>query len=113
MKKIFALIFMTMLLAASMGHADGNYQNQQLTQWVESEITRATHSMSYGDSQEDRALMSVGNESSWFLKNFLLRIRAQFGIDVIGLVQFQVVPELEMIFNRDFPAGYEGWKPQP
>ena len=47
----------------------------------------------------------------WMLRRFWLRVRAKFGIEVPGLAEFDVIPEVEMLWENQTPEGYEIYKP--
>lgn len=70
----------------------------------------ALTSQSLGKAENACILSSAQNES-FYLQNFLLRVRAHFGIDVPLFLKFQIVPELELVFQRSLPEGWGSYRP--
>jgi hypothetical protein len=52
-------------------------------------------------------------EDAWYFRTFLLRTRFQAGFQIPGFVKFVVVPEVEMVWQRDFPDGWGAYAPKP
>jgi hypothetical protein len=50
-------------------------------------------------------------DEEFFLRRFWLRVRAKFGIEVPGLAEFDVIPEVEMLWEKQTPEGYEIYRP--
>ena len=111
MKNIMSILFALAVMATSQAHAT---PSAELTNWLKHQIQSANQSM---QEEESSGLMSTGrtasNDERMFLKNFLLRLRMQFGIAIPGFASFQVQPEAELIFQRQNPQGWENYKPHP
>lgn len=60
------------------------------------------------DSINDPDLLS---ESDWYWKRILLRLRAKVGFDVPFFADLKVVPELELVWQRNSPEGWQDYKP--
>lgn len=62
-------------------------------------------------SVETNSSMSAANdEDGYFFKRFWLRIRARIERDIPGLAGFAVVPEIEILWEKQNPDGWEGYK---
>ncbi|MEO5970760.1 MAG: hypothetical protein ABIQ95_12610 [Bdellovibrionia bacterium] len=57
------------------------------------------------------AQYTESNEESWYFQNFWLRVRLPLGFSIPSLVNFQIIPELELLFRRDIPAGWQKYHP--
>lgn len=51
-----------------------------------------------------------GNEA-WTLQNFWLRMRPRGGFDMPGIGEALLIPELELLWQRDLPEGWELYTP--
>lgn len=53
---------------------------------------------------------SSGDDDMFFLRRFWLRVRPKAIFSLPGLVKIQIIPELEMLWERPLPEGYTGFK---
>lgn len=53
----------------------------------------------------------VKADEEYFFRRFWLRLRGKVGIQLPGIYNLQVIPEMEMLFERTLPDGYTGYKP--
>lgn len=51
------------------------------------------------------------DQESWYFRNFWLRLRPKFTIEVPWVAKFQVIPEVELLWQRALPEGYSNYKP--
>ena len=52
---------------------------------------------------------SVGGE--WYYRRFWLRFRPRVAVAIPGVAKLEIVPELETLWQRDLPEGWEPYKP--
>ena len=50
-------------------------------------------------------------EEMYYLRRFMVRLKAKFGIEVPWIASFTVNPEIELVFLREYPEGWETYKP--
>lgn len=50
-------------------------------------------------------------EDYWFLRRFLLRLRPQVALDLVGFGNLKLMPEVELVWERTYPDGWETYKP--
>lgn len=63
-----------------------------------------------GEKELPTPKLDSEKESTFFLKRFWLRIRPRAVFTLPGLVSIQVIPEVEMLWERATPAGWTGYK---
>ena len=44
-----------------------------------------------------------GEAQAWYLRNFWLRIRGKYGFQIPEFATLQIIPEVEMLWQRDWP----------
>lgn len=98
--KILAIALLTMLpvFQATAGDA-----MPELTKYLKTEIENASRSL-------DEAGTEVADEA-YFLRRWLIRVQAPFGIKVSWIAKFQIVPEVELVWQRQYPDGWTDYKP--
>ena len=57
--------------------------------------------------------LTRATEDSWYFRRFWLRVRPKFSFGVPGLTALEIVPELELLWQRDLPDGWKTYKPAP
>lgn len=62
------------------------------------------------ESQEN-LLADQGNQEKWILKNLYLRVRAKLGFEIPVFAKFQVIPEMEILWQKPNPSGWDNYKP--
>jgi hypothetical protein len=50
-------------------------------------------------------------DEDWYYRRFWMRVRAPVGITVPWIATFQIIPEVEMLWERDYPSGWSTYKP--
>ena len=82
---------------------------EDLSVFLEQQITRMeTGAMPATASDE----ASSQDDSMYFLRRFWLRVRAKAAFKIPGMVKIQVVPEVEVLWERPLPDGWTGYKPK-
>lgn len=94
------LVLFALLLSSNAFAADlSSYLDQQLTMMETS-----------GAQQLPAPQVSPDDDSAFFLKRFWLRVRPKAIFSLPGVVKLQVIPELEMLWERPTPEGWTGYK---
>lgn len=58
------------------------------------------------------AKQTVGAPSEdWFFRRFLLRLRLSAGLSVPLLFKVKIIPEVELVWDRDLAEGWSTYKP--
>ena len=73
------------------------------------EMLDSTESAVNRCSSEDASAAETSHE--WFYRRFWLRFRPRVSFAVPGFAKLEIVPEIEMLWQRDLPAGWEVYKP--
>jgi hypothetical protein len=47
----------------------------------------------------------------WYFRRIWLRVRAKTGVDIPGLASIQLIPEVEFLWEQNYPEGWEKYKP--
>ena len=47
----------------------------------------------------------------WFFRRFFLRLRPQIALDIPAFANLKLIPEVELIWERSYPDGWETYKP--
>ncbi len=102
MKKLLPL-FLTVLVFSSQASAD-----LSLTDFVRGEIE--TLDSAFTDMAAIEGTAPTQNED-FILRRFWLRVRAKVGLTVPGFANFEVIPDVEMLWEREVPDGWETYKP--
>ena len=50
-------------------------------------------------------------QEGWYFRSFWLRLRGDIGFEVPGFAKVTVVPETELLLQRELPDGWETYKP--
>ena len=103
---LFALIALVLTLSS---HAKARsavpdmsvYLDQQLTLMESSAIGKIPNPAAPADDEAD---------APFFLRRFWLRVRPKAIFSLPGLVKIQIIPELEMLWERPLPEGWTGYK---
>lgn len=101
MSKLIKMIFVCVLV--SIGYAPA-WANPTLAEYVEKEI-----------SSFDLAFEALDSDSQvtddYFLRRFWLRLRPKVGLTVPELAALEIIPEIEMLWEKEVPEGWEIYKP--
>ena len=54
---------------------------------------------------------SHGKIESWFFRNIYLRLQGSAGIRVPWIATFEIVPEVELVWQRPLPPGVINYRP--
>ncbi len=65
----------------------------------------------FAQSSSQNGPVSPQHNEDWFLRRFWLRLRAKAGVDIPGLAEFDVIPEVEMLWENEVPEGWAIYKP--
>lgn len=80
--------------------------NHKLSEYFQLQLSTLNQSVIESENSAQSAALE-----QWFLDQFTLRIRAQVGFEVEGFATFQVVPEMELVWQRSNPEGWINFKP--
>jgi hypothetical protein len=97
-------LFLALLIFLISGSSQAE-SNPQLTEFIQSTI----HSELVHGPKE--AQSTVVTTDDFFLRRILLRIQAIVGIDVPWIATFQILPEVEMVWQRPYAEGVSDYKP--
>jgi hypothetical protein len=105
MRLIIAFVFAGMIFGQTSAQAKAN---PKLQNYFESEILKINNSVVSTENAKPLYYGTKNNDELFFMNRFRIYIRPAIGIEVDGLAQFLVQPELELLFLR-YPA--PGWVP--
>lgn len=98
-------ILVSMLLILSIRSSWAN--EKTLTQFVSEEV--ATMDLAFTQMTANE---NPGSEDDAFIfRRFWLRLRPRVGLHVPGFATFDVIPEVEMLWEKDLPDGWETYRP--
>jgi hypothetical protein len=96
------------LLSGTSAHAESN---EDLTRYLRDEIAQMQESVD--QCTLDRAVESSDDPSeNWFYRRFWIRVRAKAAFQVPGLAKLEIVPETELLWERELPEGWAAYKPR-
>ena len=110
----FSVSLLVIAAASLAGSASARAETgADLKAYLEDQI-QVTQQAVDSESSDDACVLPAAEEAQegWYFRSFLLRLRPRFGIDVIGFTKFQIQPEAELYFERAWPTGWTGFKPQ-
>ncbi|MDZ4661409.1 MAG: hypothetical protein SGJ18_07280 [Pseudomonadota bacterium] len=58
----------------------------------------------------ENLLEGESDEMNYF-RRFMVRLKGRFGIEVPWIASFTINPEVELVFIREYPEGWETYKP--
>jgi hypothetical protein len=82
----------------------------ELRAFIESQVSAADEAIGASESASSPSGPASFDEE-WYFRRFWLRVRLPAGIDVPWLAKFQIVPEVELLWQREYPAGWGTYKP--
>jgi len=88
---IFIIIFIVPLMSLGDGFLDLQAFVQKQTVAIQEAVNKVDTSASNGEN--------------WFMENFYFRVRGKAGFDIPWFSKMELVPELEMVFQRPLPEG--------
>jgi hypothetical protein len=106
---VTALISAGAVLAAETNFSAG------LAELVESEIVTVGQALEQQEAKMSAYGPAVGSgdkiEDGYYLRRFWLRVRPYADISIPGLAGFDVIPEVEMLWEKAPPQGWEIYRP--
>ena len=96
------LVTVLMAMVVPMAKAD---QMPQFTNYLQWEIYNGSQAL----GAADRA--SSAGTDSYYLQRIMLKAQAIVGIDVPWIALFQIIPEVELIWQKPVPKGWAPYKP--
>lgn len=97
--------FILTLLSFTIPYAAFASSMPEWVYFINEEVTSATIALDQS-TQESESNSCV--EEDFYLRRFMMRVRAKVGIQIPVLAKFEVIPELELLWERPLP---EGWRP--
>lgn len=82
---------------------------QTLAQFFEEEVL-AVDTILQGEPTEMSLVGDHSSDDAYFFRRFWLRLRPRVERDIPWLAGFSVIPELEMLFEKQTPEGWEIYK---
>lgn len=82
---------------------------QTLAEYVESEILSLDKALK-ADISSPTIIADDGKEDAYFFRRFWLRLRPRVERDIPWLAGFSVIPELELLFEKPTPEGWDIYK---
>lgn len=79
-----------------------------LTQFIEEELT--TLDAAVQSSPTESLITSTTDDEMYFFRRFWFRFRGRVERDIPGLAGFAIVPEIEMLWEKQLPEGWETYK---
>ncbi len=90
-KRLFSIFFLSSCLLMSPAYAD---ELPELTRFLREKIETANQSLRH------KAVGPASLSDSYVLRYWYLRLQALIGVDVPWIASFQIVPEVELMFER-------------
>ncbi len=101
MKNILGMIIVILSVTVSQS------AEKTLTEFVAEEIETLDDSFTQMSTAENQS----EEDEAFMFRRFWLRLRPRAGLHVPGFATFDVVPEIEMLWERDLPNGWETYRP--
>jgi hypothetical protein len=48
---------------------------------------------------------------SWYFRRMMIRVRPKASFEIPGFAKLEIIPETELIWQRELPDGWTGYKP--
>lgn len=106
MRRIILLFVASTLPAANLAYAE---PKQDLSEFIIDEIS--TVDQAFQAETRKTGITEGQSEEAYYMRRFWFRIRAKFGIEVPGFADFEVIPDLEMLWEKEPPNGWEIYHP--
>lgn len=114
LKKIFPLLtYLGLIIFPAVLSFAAEHQTtepkQTLAQFFEEEVLSTDKAL----QMESTSITMIGDHSdndAYFFRRFWLRLRPRVERDIPWLAGFSVIPELEMLFEKPAPEGWEMYK---
>ena len=81
----------------------------ELMSFLEREIQQMDRAVSACHMTHSKGI-SQENEA-WLYQNFWIRLRGRAGFEIPGFAKVELVPEVELFWQRGIPQGWESYKP--
>lgn len=105
-KIIYTALFMVVLITSLVGFA-GAGDNAEFSRDLEQQIQVTRNAINGVPAADTTSAV----EDEYYLRRFWFRLRAKVGIKLPPVLAIQIVPEMEMLFERPVPTGYATYKP--
>ena len=76
-----------------------------LTSYLSTEIAKGHQMMQYEEDEEQ------SGTDAFLFRRFLIRLQAPVGFNIPWIATFEIVPEVELYWEKPFPEGWEEYKP--
>jgi hypothetical protein len=84
---------------------------QDLARYLGSELSVSEESVGESLAANGAPEDNTALEQVWYFKRLWLRARPRASFSVPGIAKLEVVPELELLFDRAYPDGWTSYKP--
>lgn len=102
----YKILFAIQILSLSlMAHAE---VNPELSSFIRDHITKLDNSVIVSESTNTASEENIND--MFFLNTFILRVRGNVGFKIPGLVNFTIIPETEIVWQRSNPDGWVTYK---
>ncbi len=102
MKNLAQLTLIAGLMLSSFANAE-----ETLSGFLSQEITSLDNAFNEVGAMDE----AHARNDDFFLRRFWLRLRPRAGLKVPGFATFEVVPEVEMLWEKETPDGWEIYRP--
>lgn len=83
---------------------------QTLAQYFEEEVLSTDNALQMESTPSSMIGDGHSDDDAYFFRRFWLRLRPRVERDIPWLAGFSVIPELEMLFEKPAPEGWEMYK---
>jgi len=83
----------------------------ELMQYLEEEMSTLDNAIASSEANSTPAELKGNGEEQLYFMNFWLRIRPRIGFSVPGLVKVDIIPEAEILWQREIPGSWEVYNP--
>lgn len=95
-KTMMTAVILASFLAAAAPSRAGSAEIPELTRFVSDEISTMSRAVESGGDGAD-----TPSRVAFYFRQFAVRVRASVGIEVPWIVSFAIVPEVELVWNRE------------
>jgi hypothetical protein len=81
----------------------------ELTAFLAAQIQATDAAIGSSDASGQPAQASF--DEDWYYRRFWMRVRVPAGLDLPWIVKIQVIPEIELLWERQYPDGWSTYKP--
>lgn len=84
------------------------HSNVELTRYFKDQINSLNHAII---ETAPTVLGQTDVDQMLYLNQFLIKLRAPIAFKIIGLANFQIIPEAEFVWQRAAPKGWTNYLP--